>query len=74
MNGKKLDSKKLDDKKLDDKLDDKKLDDKLDDKKLDDKKLERIDIIFDYSSLIIECQPLVIAYDITVEGPDLIVK
>jgi hypothetical protein len=65
LNGKKLDNKKLDDKKLDDKLDD---------KKLDDKKLERVDIIFDYSSLTIECQPPVITYDIIVEGPDLIVK
>jgi len=70
-----LDSKKLNGKKLDSKkLNDKKLDDKLDDKKLDDKKLERVDIIFDYSSLTIECQPLVIVYDIIVEGPDLIVK
>jgi hypothetical protein len=60
-----LDDKKLDDKKLDSK--------KLDSKKLDGQKLERVDIIFDYGSAI-ECQPQVIAYDITVEGPDLIVK
>jgi len=46
-----------DDKKLDDKkLDDEKLDDeKLDDEKLDDEKLERVDIIFNYGSPIIEC-------------------
>jgi hypothetical protein len=43
-------------------------------KVLDDKKLERVDIIFDYGSPTIECQPPVIAYSITVEGPDFIVK
>ncbi|KAH6667478.1 hypothetical protein B0J14DRAFT_602392 [Halenospora varia] len=70
------DDKKLDDKKMDDKkLDDKKLDDeKLDDKKLDDKKLERVDIIFDYGSPTIDCQPQVMIYSITVEGSDLIIK
>jgi len=40
----------------------------------DDKKLERVDIIFDYSSPTIECQPPVIAYSITVEGQDLNVE
>lgn len=55
--------------------DDNKLDGKkLNGKKLDDKKLERVDIIFDYGSPAIECQSPVIAYDITVEGPDLIVN
>jgi hypothetical protein len=70
LDGKKLNGKKLDGKKLDDK----KLDNKLDDKKLDNKKLKRVNIIFDYGSPIIECQPPVIAYNIIVEGPDLIVK
>jgi len=51
-------------------LDDK----KLDDKKLDNKKLERVDIIFDYGSLTIECQPRVTIYSITVEGSDLTIK
>jgi hypothetical protein len=40
----------------------------------DDKKLERVDIIFDYGSPTIEWQPPVMAYSITVEGPDLIVR
>jgi len=60
---KKVDDKKIDNKvddgKVDDKVDDKKvnnkkIDDKVDDGKVDDKKSERVNIIFDYSSLIIE--------------------
>lgn len=41
---------------------------------LDDKKLERVDIIFNYGSPTIECQPRVMAYSITVKDPDLIVE
>jgi hypothetical protein len=52
------DDKKLDDKKMDKKLDD----EKLDDKKLDNKKLERVDIIFDYGSPTIDCQPRVMIF------------
>jgi len=36
--------------------------------------LERVDIIFDYGSLTIDCQPQVMIYSITVEGSDLIIK
>jgi hypothetical protein len=38
----------------------------------DEKKLERADIIFDYGSTAVA--PTVIAYDVTVDGPDLVVK
>jgi hypothetical protein len=56
------------------KVDDKKIDDKVDDGKVDDGKSERVDIIFDYGSPTIECQPRVMAYSITVEGSDLAIK
>lgn len=45
-----------------------------DNKKLDGRRLERVDIIFDYGLPTIDCQPPVIAYTITVESPNLIVK
>ena len=40
----------------------------------DEKKSERVDIIFDYGSPIVDCQPPVITYAVTVDGLDLIVK
>jgi hypothetical protein len=56
-------------------LNGKKLDNKkLDNKTLNNKKLKQVNIIFNYGSLTIKCQPLVIIYNITVKGLDLIVK
>jgi hypothetical protein len=84
--GEKVDDNKVDDNKVDDnrvdgekvdgeKVDGEKVDgEKVDGEKVDGKKLERVDIIFDYGSPTIECQPRVMAYSITVEGSDLTIK
>ncbi|PMD51577.1 uncharacterized protein K444DRAFT_669335 [Hyaloscypha bicolor E] len=81
VDGNKTDGEKVDDNKVDnnrvdgEKVDGEKVDgEKVDGEKVDDKKLERVDIIFDYGLPIIECQPRVIAYSITVEGSDLTIK
>jgi hypothetical protein len=70
----KVDDNRVDDNRVDDKVDDNRVDKKVDGEKVDSKKLGRVDIIFDYGSPIIECQPRVMAYSITVEGSDLTIK
>jgi hypothetical protein len=76
VDGNKADGEKVDGNKVDDnKVDDNRVDsEKVDSEKVDGKKLERVDIIFDYGSPTIECQPRVMAYSITVEGSDLTIK